>query len=224
MDGFAMLEQRPTTRSSSDEELLAAWRDGDVRAGNRLLQRYVDSIHRYLGHRLGSLAEDALQDTLTACSASIRRFRGASTFRTYLYGIALNNVREARRRDRRHRRLEPIAGEPRAEDDEAPVLLQRRREADLLHVGLARMPAHVRDALHLYYWEGLSGPDMARALGIPENTARTRVRRGKQLLASMLAASERPTTAWAEPRAISGVGTGLDASVVTRARPPSAAG
>lgn len=198
-----MLEREPTMRPSSDEELLAAWRAGDVRAGNRLLLRYVDSIQRYLGHRLGPLAEDALQDTLTACSASIRGFRGNSTFRTYLYGIAHNNVREARRRHRRQLRLEPIDGEPRAEGDEAPVLLQRRREADMLHLGLAQMPTHVRDALRLYYWEGLSGPAMARALGIPENTARTRVRRGKQLLASLLAANEgtRPAATWLEQRA-----------------------
>ena len=49
------------------------------------------------------------------------------------------------------------------------------------------IPVELSLALELYYWEGLSGPDLALALDVPLGTARSRLRRGIERLREHLA-------------------------------------
>jgi RNA polymerase sigma-70 factor (ECF subfamily) len=58
----------------------------------------------------------------------------------------------------------------------------KRREQRLLLEALRKLPLEYQLTLELYYWEGLSGPELAAALDIPEATVRSRVRRGSTKL------------------------------------------
>jgi len=55
-----------------------------------------------------------------------------------------------------------------------------------LRDALRRLPIDVQVALELYYWEDLSGPEMADVLELPEGTVRSRIRRGLGLLEELL--------------------------------------
>ena len=68
------------------------------------------------------------------------------------------------------------------------TLLARAQETQLLLQALRKIPLESQIILELYYWENSTAKDIADVLEIPEGTARTRIRRAKQLLEAQLAA------------------------------------
>jgi RNA polymerase sigma-70 factor (ECF subfamily) len=56
----------------------------------------------------------------------------------------------------------------------------------LLELALQHIPVDQQIALELSYWEELSAPEMARVLGVPENTVYSRIRRAKSHLKEAL--------------------------------------
>ena len=71
-----------------DRELWTAWAEGDDVAGNRLVERYFPSIHRFFRSKVGDLADDLAQRTFLAAVQNRERFRGEGSVRGYIYGIA----------------------------------------------------------------------------------------------------------------------------------------
>ncbi|WP_434428243.1 RNA polymerase sigma factor [Nannocystis pusilla] len=59
----------------------------------------------------------------------------------------------------------------------------------LLLAALQRLPLDYQVVLELHYWESMTTDEIAAALGLPPGTARSRVRRGRQLLEDSLAAA-----------------------------------
>ena len=55
-------------------------------------------------------------------------------------------------------------------------------EQRLLLEALRRIPLECQIVLELYYWEDMAAPELAQVLGIPEGTARSRLRRARELL------------------------------------------
>lgn len=172
----------------SDEELLSAWRGGDRRAGNELFQRHFESVRRFFVNKTDGDVSDLVQRSFLACVDASTRFEGRSSFRTFLFAIVHNILREHYRGRRR-----PSAN---AEDiDDLSVVdmgaspstrLGDKREERALLEALRQLPIRFQVVLELYYWEHLTGAQLGEVLGIPEDTARSRVRRGKQLLGEML--------------------------------------
>ncbi|MFO0633263.1 MAG: sigma-70 family RNA polymerase sigma factor [Nannocystaceae bacterium] len=86
-----------------DLELLEAWRGGDAKAGNALFDRYFDAVFRFFRNKVADHADDLVQQTFLALVQARDRFRGDSSFRTYLFTAArskLFNYLEATRRAR----------------------------------------------------------------------------------------------------------------------------
>jgi DNA-directed RNA polymerase specialized sigma24 family protein len=86
---------------TSDQELLRAWRAGDREAGGTLFERHFAAIRRFFRNKVDHQVEDLVQRTFTACVEARDRFRGDSSFRTYLFAIAHNVLRDHIRRRRR---------------------------------------------------------------------------------------------------------------------------
>lgn len=82
----------------SDVDLLEAWRSGDTKAGGELFDRHFASIHRFFHNKVGDGLEDLVQQTFLRCTEGVERFRSDSSFRTYLFGVAHNLLREHIRR------------------------------------------------------------------------------------------------------------------------------
>jgi len=61
-------------------------------------------------------------------------------------------------------------------------LLAARSEERLLLHGLRKIPVASQVILELYYWEHMTGPELGVLLAVPEDTARSRLRRAKQQL------------------------------------------
>lgn len=169
-----------------DLELLDRWRGGDVTAGNELFERHFESVHRFFVNKAPSDAADLVQRTFLACVEARDRFREQSSFRTFLFAIAHHELL-AHWRKRARADLDPSISSLRDLDPSPSTLLARMAEERHLLEALRSIPIELQIALELFYWEGLTGPELANVLDVPEGTARSRLRRGLQLLRDRLA-------------------------------------
>ena len=180
----------------SDRDLLLAWRAGDRAAGGHLFERHFDAIFRFFRNKLDADAEDLVQRTFTAAVEGRERFREDSTFRTYLFGIAHNLLRERLRRKARDPAALDLDATSLVDLGQSPTsILAARAEERLLLAGLRSIPLASQVILELYYWEGFTGAELGDLLGVPEDTARARLRKAKHLLEAAIRASEASASA-----------------------------
>ena len=150
----------------TDRDLLERWRSGEQAAGSKLFERHFPALMRFFRNKIDRGIEDLIQDTMLACVRGRDRLRDDGSFRAYLFATARFVLYEhVRKRNR---------GE--AIDGEQQILLQ----------ALRKLPIELQMTLELYYWEGLSGPELADALGVPLGTVRKRIRRGSELLKELV--------------------------------------
>ncbi len=174
---------------ASDLDLLERWRSGDVRAGNELFERHFDAVYRFFVHKAESDATDLVQRTFLACTEARDRFRGASSFRTFLFAIARNELLAFYRR-RRSDALDPAASSVADLSPSPSTMLARRREHRLLLEALRAIPVDLQIAIELHYWEQMSAVELGEVLGVPVGTAKSRLRRAREQLTEAMARLE----------------------------------
>lgn len=165
---------------STDAELFATWRQGDREAGQALFDRHLAAIRRFFANKTPIAVDDLVQQTFLSCTESRDTYRGESSFRSWLFGIA-HNVLGTHLRDNAGRT--DAASESMIDGKPSPSSVYAARAEDyLLFEALRRLPMDSQVALELHFWEQMSGSEMAVVLGIPEGTVRTRLRRARTLL------------------------------------------
>ncbi|HET6584114.1 MAG TPA: sigma-70 family RNA polymerase sigma factor [Nannocystaceae bacterium] len=182
----------------ADVELLERWRAGDSTAGEELFERYFDAMVRFFRNKLAEATDDLVQRTFLACVEGRDRLREDASFRSYLFGVAHNLLRK--HFDRRE--AEPIDFTARSAFDLGPspssVAAKTQAEQILLD-GLRRIPLDYQIALELHYWEELMAAEIADATAVPLGTAKTRLRRGRELLLEKVAELTRAMGDTTEP-------------------------
>lgn len=161
-------------------ELLDAWRDGDVRAGDVLFRRYFAQLSRFFRNKADVGVEDLIQSTFLASVAGRDSFREASSFRTYLFAIARHTLYAHYRRQGREVDFVQTSVVDLGASPSGP--LTRREEAAALLRALRAIPLEFQIVLELTYWEGMKGPEIAEVLAIPANTVRSRLARARDAL------------------------------------------
>ena len=163
---------------TTDHELLDAWRSGNAAAGEELFQRYFDGLYRFLEGKISGGVDDLVQKTFVACVEGRDRLREGTSFRAYLFSCARNLLYRAYR-DRSGKANADFGVTSLADlEPSAAVRAAEHAEQRLLLKALRRIPFDLQVAVELYYWEDMSGPELAAALEIAEGTARSRLRRG----------------------------------------------
>ena len=180
-----------STPRQSDVELLQAWRSGDAKSGERLFDRHFSALNGFFRAKLAHGVEDCVQQTLLACLEGRDRIRDDGHFRAYMFGAArrvLYGVYEKRRKDE----TEPDFSVASLVEREPGLQTKHiaREDERLLLEGLRRLPLDYQITLELRFWQGLTGPQLAEALGVPEGTVRTRIRRGLARLKDIMATLE----------------------------------
>lgn len=176
-----MLTSRTAVAEPTDSDLLDAWRAGDEQAGNQLFERHFASVFRFFQNKIDHGAEDLVQDVFLGCLRGRDRFRGASSFRTYLFSVARNilydhfRARSRNQVDFTERSAVDLGTSP-------SQVMARKQEQKLLLRALRSIPLNHQIILELYYWEGVRGPELAEILDIEANTVRSRLHRARKAL------------------------------------------
>lgn len=169
-----------------DADAVAAIRGGDSERYAELVQRHQRRVFAIAWSRLGdaSLAEEATQESFIRGYQRLsllgdgRKFAGwiASIARHTAINLGLSHRRELARRVRWS--LEPVTTAADAAAD--PI------SGETLRATLEALPAKHRECLVLFYLEGKSGEEAAKALGITEAAFRVRLHRAKGALREQL--------------------------------------
>ncbi len=176
-------------RTRNDIELFQSWCNGDKAAGNALFDRYFESVYLFFCNKIRDGVEDLTQDTFLALIQGRERFRGEASFRTYLFRTARNLLCKAYRKQGRQCHISDCSVTSVLDLGLPPrSLTVLRHEYFLLLTGLQQLPLDYQIALELYYWEGMSGPELAEALDITVPAARSRLRRGIEQLRQHMSA------------------------------------
>ncbi len=171
----------------TDLALLAQWRAGDSEAGQALFERHFDSIYGFFETKCPAEADELVQATFLACLRAKEQFRGDSSFRTYLFTIARNELyRVLRTRQRKGTQVD-FALSSIAELVSTPgTRMARNQEHRHLLEALRRLPVVQQSLLELHYWEDMEIAELAQVFDAPAATIRTRLHRARKALRELV--------------------------------------
>ncbi len=151
---------------------------GDRSAFARLFERYASTIRGLLGRRIKSaaLVEDLVQQTFLQMHRARFDFKPGSKVRPWLFTIAMNLARSHLRRDQRS----PFS-ESEHEGASEPTQLRDQERKEMRRL-LASLPAAQREVIVLYWFEGLSFPEISEQLGASVSAVKVRAHRGYNAL------------------------------------------
>jgi RNA polymerase sigma-70 factor (ECF subfamily) len=127
------------------------------------------------------LAQDCCQEAFLKAWKSLPRFRGDSTFATWLRTIAHNVMCSSFRKNRFWGLEDPLSHIVPAEEVHQPDLARDLDRA------IAVLPAGARKVFHLYAHWGFAHKEIAERLGIAEGTSKAQFHRARQILSQALA-------------------------------------
>ncbi|HVM00719.1 MAG TPA: RNA polymerase sigma factor [Egibacteraceae bacterium] len=188
-----------TADTRSDDELVAAWVEGERRAFDALVDRYERRVYgicyRYFGN--ASDAEDAMQETFVAVLRRGGTYSGTAAFSTWLYRVATNACNDlARKRSRRPRTVPLVGGsrdgdapdghDPRVDLPAVEDLLANRELGLELAAALRGIDAEHREAVVLHDVYGVPYHEIAARCGVAVGTVKSRIHRAHARLAAAL--------------------------------------
>lgn len=196
---------------ATDDELVAAARDGDRAALDELLRRHYDRVHAVCRRIAGGTrdADDAAQEAMIRIVRALDRFDGRSSFATWAYRIATNaSLDELRRRGRRPQLhvvhdTDDHTPAPEPVDDRAHRTIESVSDRMAIDEALAELPDDFRAAVVMRDVADLDYGEIADELGVPVGTVKSRIARGRRLLVERLGnrpdPGERPTSTSPRP-------------------------
>lgn len=189
----------------ADEELVMRAKNDDPWAIEQLVLRYQQKIYAIAYQMLAGDAEEArdrTQDVFLRAFRSIKRFKGKSSFYTWLYRIAINTCIDARRRQNRWKKiffpwrfdknkdeapdnsLEEIAD---ANPNSDPLATASGRQLeDDVKSAVNKLPQRQRTIFQLKVFQEMSIAEIAEALELAEGTVKTHLFRATRTVQKQL--------------------------------------
>lgn len=171
--------------AEKEELLVARARAGERRAFEELVRRHADRLYAVVLRLLADAdqAEEVTQEAFLRAWRGIGRFRGSSSFFTWLYRIGLNEAKHRGARRPPSGVVISLDDEPieRAPDwSEAPEVRQAEGELrEVLEVAIRGLPDSYRLPLILRDVEGLSTREAAEAMELGEAAFKSRLHRAR---------------------------------------------
>src|SRR3989454_8248780 len=185
----------------TDEELLAAYQQGDPGSFEDLLRRHRAPLFTFLLRMLGDRerAEDLAQEAFLRIVKGAAAWEQRARFTTWLYTIARNLCVDQSRRDK-FRRADSL--DQTGPDDDPPLVdsvpgreappdrgAESSRLRPLLQKALLSLPAEQREVFVLREQAGVPFKEIAGMVGVNENTVKSRMRYALEGLRKALAAA-----------------------------------
>jgi RNA polymerase sigma-70 factor (ECF subfamily) len=162
---------------AEEERLVRAAAGGEREAFLAIYDRHAGGLYGYALQRLRDpgRAEDLVQEVFLALVRTGGRYHARAPLRAFLYRVARNRVLNFLRDARPEDELQEMGARAPAYE----AILDVRR-------ALASLPERFREPILLATYPQLTYPEIARVLGCPVGTVRSRISRGKRLMAEML--------------------------------------
>ena len=180
----------------SNAELVRKSQFGDKAAFEQLVIRHQELVfslaYKLTGNR--EMANDVAQETFIRAWKAIEKFRGDSTFSTWIYRITVNTAWTLRKKAKKHNTLN-------IDDTYEPIVIDEKKDPELVAINsdlssvlinaLDKIPIEQRIIVELKNIEGRSHKEIADYLDISVTAAKVRLHRAHQKLRQILEEVER---------------------------------
>lgn len=177
------------SEEKSDEQLMEAYRDGDLQAFDQLFNRFRDILYRYLARQAGNtaIAEEIFQETWAALIKNRKNYSVQAKFKTFLFHIAHNKLIDFYRSKQNTVNVS-------YEDHHDESLIEEYSDAGLDHKTdiskkheylltlLEKLPAAQRDVFVMHEETGMTLPEIAEVMNVSRDTVKSRLRYAIQRL------------------------------------------
>jgi RNA polymerase sigma-70 factor, ECF subfamily len=186
----AVRSSRPSSaKATSDEVLLSLIAKGDKDALRLLYARHNVRVFRFLLRMVGNdaSAEDLVSEVFIEVWKNAGRFERRSQVTTWILGTARHKALSSLRRrpvDQLDDDTLAVIADP-ADDPEASV--QKLDCGAILQECIKQLSPLHREVIDLVYYHEQSIDEVARIVGVPENTVKTRVFHARKRIAEMMA-------------------------------------
>jgi len=180
----------PSAPSTSDETLLGLIAKGDRNAVRLLFVRHNLRIYRFILRIVGDemAAEDLVNEVFIEVWRSAHRFESRSQVTTWILGIARFKALTALRRRPSERLDDDFVESIQDQADNPEMLVQKADRSAILQACLKQLSSAHRQVVDLIYYHEQSIEEVARIIGVPENTVKTRAFHARKRLAELIAA------------------------------------
>lgn len=180
----------------SNAELVRKSQFGDKSAFEQLVIRHQELVfslaYKLTGNR--EMANDVAQEAFIRAWKAIEKFRGDSTFSTWIYRITVNTAWTLRKKAKKHNTLN-------IDDTYEPIVIDEKKDPELVAINsdlssvlinaLDKIPIEQRIIVELKNIEGRSHKEIADYLDISVTAAKVRLHRAHQKLRQILEEVER---------------------------------
>lgn len=179
--------EKQERRPDPDRELVERAQEGDTEAFDQLILNYGPKLHGMVYNMTANREDthDILQEVFSRAYRSIRRFRGHSTFYTWVYSIAVNmTLNHLKKRGRvRKMSLEAMNDSALQEID---YLSTACKSDPIREIGIHELQERLNNAMMalsedhrtvvtLFDIQGLPHAEISKILGVSQGTVRSRL-------------------------------------------------
>ncbi len=192
--------------NQDDNTLVTLAKNGDISAFEKLIKRYEDSIFS-LAYRIlqdKEEAYDVLQETALSAFKNLKRFKGKSSFSTWIYKIALNFALMRKRKQKSlAKKVSVISTDDESKiydsvdteefkniqdvyDDNPLKTLEQQEFINILNDSLNKLPEKYRTVFILKELEGRPIEEVAKILNLSPSAIKTRLHRSRLYLRELM--------------------------------------
>ena len=175
---------------NSEKSLINLVKNGDKKAYEELVLQYQDrlvySVYKFLKDY--ELAQDIAQEAFVKAFKNIEKFRGDSSFYTWIYRIAINTAKnflssKARSSEVYDDEIMELKLSESAVTTENPEnILEAEELRTKMMEAIQSLPDDIRTTLSLREFDGLSYEEIAKVQNCPIGTVRSRIHKGREIL------------------------------------------
>ncbi len=175
---------------NSEKSLINLVKKGDKKAYEVLVLQYQDrlvfSVYKFLKDY--ELAQDISQEAFVKAFKNIEKFRGDSSFYTWIYRIAINTAKNLLSSKARSSEvyddeiMELKLSESAVTTENPENILEAEELRSKMMDAIQSLPDDIRTTLSLREFDGLSYEEIAKVQNCPIGTVRSRIHKGREIL------------------------------------------
>ena len=174
----------------NDINIINLVKKGDSRAFDILVVKYQDrlvySVYKFCKDL--EFSQDITQEAFVKAFRNIDKFRGESSFYTWIYRIAINiaknyfSNKSSGAETYNEDILDTALSDMSLNSDNPETLLAAEEMKDAVNQAFQNLPDEIRSTLSLREYDGLSYEEIAKVQNCPIGTVRSRIFKGRELI------------------------------------------